>query len=87
METVVSPTRIWSDQEVRKVASLLAILRDSEELARGTVASDDVDLAREYQSLRTDALATLRALLAPGGAERVEDEMEATHPGIRKPPG
>lgn len=91
MNAIESPARIWSDPEVRKVSSLLAIVRDCEELARSAAASDDLELSREYARVRGSALSTLRALISlepVGGApDHEEDELEKTHPGVRRPPG
>ena len=88
MKPTESLPRAWSDREIRKVASLLAILRDSEELARSAAENEDLDLSSEFLAVRGDALATLRSLHAPepaGSIAEPEDEMEATHPGIRRP--
>lgn len=87
MEPAGNSSRVWSDSEIRKVASLLGILRDSDELARTAAESEDLELSRDFLSVRNDALATLRSVLqSVGRTEHEEDEMEATHPGTRRPP-
>lgn len=92
MNSIMRSPRIWSDTEIRKVAALLGILRDNEKLARTAAETEDVELGGEFESVRSDALATLHSLLADapiGGVskeEDEEDEMEATHPGTRRPP-
>ena len=90
MKSITRSPRIWSDTEIRKVAALLGILRDAEKLARTAAETAETDLGGEFEWVRNDALATLHALLADapvgGVSEDQEDEMEATHPGTRRPP-